>query len=111
MEHETHLKFSICIFEKHLKFQNKILDYWGADSINKAPGKYQKLINEKKQIEEALALIKSNQINKNNQNLNHAISYLRKELIWLNRQLEAVPSTQEVIDEIEYVTNLLKQRI
>jgi hypothetical protein len=36
-----------------------------------------------------------------------ALTIIKANLNWLNRQLEVVPSSKETIDEIEYVSKLL----
>ena len=38
----------------------------------------------------------------------YALTHLRANLNWLNRQLEVVPDSQNIIDEIEYVSKLLE---
>jgi len=60
-----------------------------------------------KSVETALLTIQGGEFSVE-RNFDYAITILRANLNWLQKQAPYLESTQEVIDEIEYVTKLLK---
>jgi hypothetical protein len=101
MEHGIDLEYSIKHFEKEIKYINELLRYM---KLEHAVGR--KLVNKRTNYEKCLnVLLGHKEIDYDPE---VPLTSLRAKLYQLNQQLEVIPEAQVIIDQIEYVTKLLK---
>lgn len=101
MEHGVDLKYSIAHFEKEIKYINELLQYMKMEHLVA-----KKLVVKRTNYEKCLSIL--NNYNQLDYDPEVAIISLRGRLPQLKEQAKIVPDSQKIIDEIEYVTKLLR---
>lgn len=103
MEHPSDLKFSINILNRDL---DRLYSFMRI--LKESYGVYHKTQKEIDSLEKALDIIfNPNKIIKDF-DCTYAVRCLRANLNWLKDQVKVLPSQKGIIDEIEYITKLLK---
>lgn len=101
MEHTNNLNFT---FSEFIKEQKRLIEL---KLMVREEHYVQKTIRRKlESIEGALNILQNGE--PTNFNPEYALTFLRANLNWLNRQVGMVPESQNIIDEIEYVSKLLE---
>jgi hypothetical protein len=100
MEHRIDLEYSKKELRKQIEFRDSLLFHIKPDHIIA-----KNLHKEKLNYEKCLAVLEGKEVEDYDPEI--PITQLRSHLEYLNRQLSVVPGSQRIIDEIEYVTNLL----
>lgn len=102
MEHRSDLEFSMAIL------RNEITRMQALDRLIKDGHIVKKQLRKKITATEiALYKLQGAQVPEG-VNFEHPITIIRANLNWLRKQAPVLKSSQDVIDEIEYVTKLLK---
>jgi hypothetical protein len=101
MEHTNNLNFTFSVF---IKEQKRLIEL---KLLVKDEHYIQNRIRRKlNSIEGALQVLQNKETT--NFDPEYALTHLKANLNWLNRQVEVVPDSQNIIDEIEYVSKLLE---
>ena len=101
MEHGIDLEYSINHFEKEIRYVNELLQHM---KLEHAVGR--KLVNKRSNYEKSISILKGNKESDYDSEL--PLTSLRANLYQLNQQVEVIPEAQIIIDQINYVTKLLK---
>jgi len=103
MEHPSDLKFSIGILNRDLDRLNSFMRI-----LKESYSVYPKTVREIKSLEGALEVIFNPHKKVKDFEPTYAVRCLRANLNWLKDQVKEVPHQQKFVDEIEYLTKLLK---
>jgi hypothetical protein len=106
MEHPSDLKFSIGILNRDLDRLNSFIRI-----LKETYSVYGKTLKEIESLEGALEVIFNPHKEIKKFDPTYAIRCLRANLNWLKQQVEVVPHQQKFVDEIEYLTKLLKNNV
>ena len=100
MEHRIDLEYSIKHFEKEIKYVNELLKYMKLEHpISR------KLLKKRNNYEKSISILNGNK--ELDYDPEMPLTSLRAKLYQLNQQVEVIPETQVIIDQINYVTKIL----
>jgi hypothetical protein len=100
MEHGINLDYSKQNFEREIRYINELLRHMKLE--HKVA---RKLVAKRTNYEKCLSILNGSKETDYDPEI--PLINLRSDLYYLNKQVEVVPNSQKIIDQIEYVTKLL----
>jgi hypothetical protein len=101
MEHGIDLTYSKKHFEKEIRYINELLKHLKLEHIIG-----RKLVNKRNNYEKSISILNGNK--ESDYDPEVPLTSLRANLYQLNQQVEVIPEAQVIIEQINYVTKLLK---
>lgn len=101
MEHGIDLTYSKQHFQKEIKYINELLRHMKLEHVVA-----KKLVKKRTNYEKCLGMLNGHK--EEDYNPDMPIISLRSHLYHLEKQVEVVPSSQKIIDQINYVTKFLR---